>query len=125
MSSRLATQATVERDGCRRVIASVALVPGDLVVIGAGDALPADGLFVRGERVQVDESTLTGEAFPVRKEALAQFPRNDAETRVDGRHWGFAGTRLLPVFASTSSAIEFGTGRGVSIRLSSGSRTRK
>jgi Ca2+-transporting ATPase len=95
LSGRLATQATVERDGCRRVIASVALVPGDLVVIGAGDALPADGLFVRCERVQVDESTLTGEAFPVRKEALAQFPRNDAETRVDGRHWGFAGTRLL------------------------------
>jgi P-type Ca2+ transporter type 2C len=95
LSDRLATQATVERDGCRRVIASVALVPGDLVVIGAGDALPADGLFVRGERVQVDESTLTGEAFPVRKEALAQFPRNDAGTRVDGRHWGFAGTRLL------------------------------
>ena len=35
------------------------------------------------------------------------------------------GVDLLPVLASTSSAIEFGTGRGFSIRLSSGSRIRK
>jgi Ca2+-transporting ATPase len=95
LSSRLATRATVERDGSRVLIASIDLVPGDLAVIGAGDAIPADGLFVRGERMQADESSLTGEAFPVRKEALAQFPRSDAETRVDGRHWGFTGTRLL------------------------------
>jgi Ca2+-transporting ATPase len=95
LSSRLATQATVERDGRRVLIASVALVPGDLAVIGAGGAIPADGLFVRGERMQADESSLTGEAFPVSKEALVRFPRSDADTRVDGRHWGFAGTRLL------------------------------
>ncbi len=95
LSSRLATQAMVERDGSRQVIASVALVPGDLVVIGAGDAFPADGPLVSGQRMQADESTLTGEAFPVRKEAFAQFPRNDVEAKLDGRYWGFAGTRLL------------------------------
>jgi len=95
LSNRLATQATVERDGSRQTVASVALVPGDLVVLGAGDALPADGIFVRGVRMQADESSLTGEAFPVRKEALTQFPRNEAEAHVDSVHWGFAGTRLL------------------------------
>jgi Ca2+-transporting ATPase len=95
LSTRLATQAKVERDGHAQTVASVALVPGDLVVLGAGDALPADGLFVRGLRLQVDESSLTGEAFPVRKEALAQLPRHEAEARVDAQHWGLAGTRLL------------------------------
>lgn len=95
LSSRLATQATVERDGRGVVIASVALVPGDVVVIGAGGAIPADGLFVQGERMQADESSLTGEAFPVSKEALVHFPRSDADTQIDGRNWGFAGTRLL------------------------------
>ena len=95
LSTRLATQATVERDGRRQAIASVAVVPGDLVVIAAGDALPADGLLVQGERMQTDESSLTGEAFPVRKEALARFPRVEAEASVESRHWGYAGTRLL------------------------------
>jgi Ca2+-transporting ATPase len=95
LSTRLATQATVERDGSRQLIASVGLVPGDLVVVSAGDALPADGVLVRGERMQADESSLTGEAFPVRKEAVVQFPRNEREARLDSAHWGFAGTRLL------------------------------
>jgi Ca2+-transporting ATPase len=95
LSSRLATQATVERDGRRQVVASVSVVPGDLVVICAGEAFPADGFFVQGERLQADESSLTGEALPVRKEALLELPPNDAEPTIDGRHWGFAGTRLL------------------------------
>lgn len=95
LSTRLAAQATVERDGRRRVIASIELVPGDLVVISAGDAMPADGLLVRAERMQADESSLTGEAFPVHKEAVARLPRNEAEAGVDSVHWGYAGTRLL------------------------------
>ena len=95
LSSRLATRATVMRGGQRQVIESVALVPGDLVALGPGDAIPADGLFVHGERMQVDESTLSGEAFPVRKQALAKFPGNRSEASVDAEHWGFAGTRLL------------------------------
>ena len=95
LSTRLATQATVERDGRRQAIASLAVVPGDLVVIDAGDAFPADGLLVQGERMQTDESSLTGEAFPVRKEALARFPRAEAQASVESRHWGYAGTRLL------------------------------
>lgn len=95
LSTRLATQAMVERDGRRQLIASVELVPGDLVVLGAGDALPADGVLVRGERMQADESSLTGEAFPVRKRAVARLPRSLGEARLDSVHWGYAGTRLL------------------------------
>jgi Ca2+-transporting ATPase len=95
LSSRLASVATVWRDGARQVIASTELVPGDLVVVGVGEAFPADGLVVRGERLQADESALTGEAYPVRKEPLVSLLRFDGEAKADSEHWGFAGTRLL------------------------------
>ncbi len=95
LSSRLATRATVERDGSRQTIASTDLVPGDLVMVGAGEAFPADGLVVRGERLQADESVLTGEAYPVHKDPVGRLPRYDHEAKVDSQHWGFAGTRLL------------------------------
>jgi Ca2+-transporting ATPase len=95
LSSRLASVATVWRDGVRQVIASTELVPGDLVVVGVGEAFPADGLVVRGEHLQADESALTGEAYPVRKDPLAELTRFDGEAKIDSEHWGFAGTRLL------------------------------
>jgi len=95
LSSRLASSATVVRDGARRTIPATALVPGDLVVVTAGDAFPADGLMVRGEGMQADESALTGEAFPVPKVRVEHLPRHDAEAKVDGASWGLAGTRLL------------------------------
>jgi Ca2+-transporting ATPase len=95
LSSRLASVATVLRDGAEIAVAATELVPGDLVVVGVGEAFPADGLVVRGEELQADESTLTGEAYPVRKLPLAGLARLDDEAKVDSQHWGFAGTRLL------------------------------
>jgi Ca2+-transporting ATPase len=94
LSGRLATQATVERGGARRTIASVEVVPGDLAVVAAGEPFPADGVLVGGKDLQVDESTLTGEAFPVRKEPLAAAPA-EGFLRPSAPHWGMAGTRLL------------------------------
>jgi Ca2+-transporting ATPase len=95
LSSRLATVATVERDGERRVVPSIDVVPGDLVLVGTGEAVPADGVLVGAAAVQVDESTLTGEAYPVRKAALGTMPEAGGDARVDAVHWTFAGTRLL------------------------------
>jgi len=94
LSSRLATHATVERGGTRRTIASVEVVPGDLAVVAAGEPFPADGVLLSGKDLQVDESTLTGEAFPARKEPLATAS-GEGSGRVNARHWGMAGTRLL------------------------------
>jgi Ca2+-transporting ATPase len=95
LRSRLASRATVERDGARQTIAATDLVPGDLVIVAAGEWFPADGLVVGGERLQTDESALTGEAYPVRKAPLATPLRYDDEAKVDSEYWGFAGTRLL------------------------------
>src|SRR5512143_4136407 len=73
LSSRLASVASVLRNGVTVTLAATELVPGDLVAVGVGEAFPADGLVVRGEELQADESALTGEAFPVRKLPLADI----------------------------------------------------
>jgi Ca2+-transporting ATPase len=95
LSGRLASRATVVREGVRRSVPATELVPGDLVVVSTGEAFPADGLVVDGDRMQADESALTGESFPVRKVGLDHLPCNEIEATVDGASWGFAGTRLL------------------------------
>jgi Ca2+-transporting ATPase len=93
LASRLAARATVVRGGATAEIPARELVPGDLVLIGPGEPIPADGVIVAGAQLQADESTLTGESYPVRKAPLsgAALGRHDV---ADG-HWVFAGTRLL------------------------------
>ena len=59
--------ARVVRDGRERTIAAADLVPGDVVVVGEGGRLAADGVLIAGDALQVDESALTGEAAPVSK----------------------------------------------------------
>ena len=54
------------RDGKETVIPSSKLVLGDVVIVGAGDQLTADGKVISG-RVRVDESLITGESDPVMK----------------------------------------------------------
>ncbi|MBL9033137.1 MAG: cation-transporting P-type ATPase [Rhodospirillaceae bacterium] len=95
LAGRLAARAQVIRDGAPCSIAAAELVVGDLVLLESGDALPADGLIVAGENMQVDESALTGESFPVRKHAFAGAMPSAGAVVVEERHWGAAGTRLL------------------------------
>lgn len=95
LKSRLATTATVFRNGVEVAIPSGDLVPGDLVRVSPGEPLPADGLFVAAREVQVDESALTGEAYPVAKQPIVGEPRDGKEPQVDEVHWAFAGTRML------------------------------
>ncbi len=57
----------VIRDGKEQEILSENLVPGDIVVLGAGDKIPADGIITDGYELSVNESSLTGESIPVIK----------------------------------------------------------
>jgi len=95
LRARLATRATVRRDGVDLAIPAIEVVAGDLVVVASGESLPADGGVQAGEGLQVDESPLTGEAYPVRKRPVPPVDDGRAEILLDGEHWGFAGTRLL------------------------------
>ncbi|HET6518484.1 MAG TPA: cation-transporting P-type ATPase, partial [Geminicoccaceae bacterium] len=59
--------ARVRRDGRPREVAAEEIVPGDVVLLEAGDLVPADLRLVEASRLQVDESALTGESVPVGK----------------------------------------------------------
>jgi P-type Ca2+ transporter type 2C len=64
----LVPTARVRRGGEARVVDAGELVPGDLVLLEAGDRVPADGRFLVAQSVEVDESALTGESQPVAKD---------------------------------------------------------
>ncbi|EOY09204.1 Autoinhibited Ca2+-ATPase 11 isoform 1 [Theobroma cacao] len=55
----------VTRDGRRQQVSIYDLVIGDVVHLGIGDQVPADGLFISGYSLQIDESSLSGEIDPV------------------------------------------------------------
>lgn len=65
--------ARVRRDGTVRSVPATEVVPGDVVLLEAGDLVPADGRIVRSATLEAQEAALTGESAPVPKqtEALA------------------------------------------------------
>ena len=95
LSNRLAVEATVVRDGQPQTVSVAEVVPGDLAVVETGQFFPGDGIIVEADRLQVDESALTGEAFPIRKQPLGHTAQLTSGDRIGGEHWGLAGTRVL------------------------------
>ncbi len=63
------TRADVLREGARKEIPIDEAVPGDIVLLSAGDRVPADGLILEAKDFFVNEALLTGESFPVEKGA--------------------------------------------------------
>ncbi|TYJ28801.1 hypothetical protein E1A91_A06G025600v1 [Gossypium mustelinum] len=63
----------VTRDGLRQKISIFDLLPGDIVHLAIGDQVPADGLFISGFSVLINESSLTGESEPVSANARNPF----------------------------------------------------
>ncbi len=64
----LSPSATVLRDGKRRTVPAEELVPGDTVLLSAGDKVSADLRLVELRNLQIDEAILTGESVPVAKQ---------------------------------------------------------
>jgi P-type Ca2+ transporter type 2C len=69
LQSMMKATARVRRDGTEAEIPAEQLVPGDVVLIAAGDEVPADGRIVASSALQIDESALTGESVPAAKDA--------------------------------------------------------
>lgn len=95
LSSTLASEALVIRNGLKINIQAREIVPGDLVLVVAGNHIPADGIVLEEINLQVDESTLTGESFPAHKKILNDLSFNIDSPEIDYQHWCFAGTRVL------------------------------
>lgn len=93
-------EAPVIRDGEFRQIPTADLVPGDLLLLRVGERIGADARLIDSAGLEVDESTLTGESFPVRKDERAKVPE-DAPL----------GDRVASVFAGT--VVTRGKGRAV------------
>ena len=63
-----APKATVIRNGKARTVDSETVVPGDAIILGEGDIVPADGHLIEAAALIVDESAMTGESVPVDKD---------------------------------------------------------
>jgi cation-transporting ATPase F len=104
------TAVTVVRSGVRRSIGSADVVPGDLVMIQAGDKVPADLRLVRSQALRIDESALTGESAPVAKDTAVLPP---GTALADRRNMGHSGTLVTygsgaGVVAATGTRTELG-----------------
>ena len=67
LESLSAGRCKVRRDGEERIMDAALLVPGDLIVLHAGDIIPADCVLIDAHSCQSEESMLTGESVPVSK----------------------------------------------------------
>jgi Ca2+-transporting ATPase len=107
LARSMTTEATLLRGGRKRQVNASELVPGDLVLLQAGDKVPADLRLVYVRGLQADESALTGESVPVSKEVSPLA----AEASIGDRH----------NMAFSSTLITYGAGRGVVV--ATGDRT--
>ncbi len=108
LAALLPSQVRVRRGGRERLVAATNVVPGDVLVLTEGEAVPADARIIVTERLRLDVSSLTGESRPV--------PRSAEPADAIGRS-----PMVLPnlVFASTTVA----SGRGEAVVFATGAAT--
>jgi len=86
-------QATVLRDGVSREVAVSQLVPGDVVLLSAGDLIPADGIVIEARDLFIKQSLLTGETYPVEKHPGP--PSGSGNDMQDATNAVFMGTSVI------------------------------
>lgn len=104
--SRSAVTARVLRDEAERVVPAEDLVCGDVVLLGPGDAVPADCRVLTADGLEADESSLTGESLPVGKGTGPVV----AAALADRTSMLYEGTTIA-------------TGQGTAVVVATGSRT--
>jgi Mg2+-importing ATPase len=95
LQARLALQATVVRDGRQQDVPISGVVRGDLVVLGAGDIVPADVRLVETNHLFIDESTLTGESAAALKQARPADATLSPAKDADRDAFAFFGTSVV------------------------------
>ncbi|AOH87059.1 magnesium-transporting ATPase (plasmid) [Sphingomonas panacis] len=100
----IALRATVLRDGHPDDLPVSEIVAGDVVMLSAGDLVPADGLVLSANGAQLNEATLTGEPYPAEKHA---DPAASASEMTDAHNALFHGTSVIGGTA-TMLVVEIG-----------------
>ena len=100
IAKRLAIKALILRDGKEQELNTKFIVPGDIVLLSAGDIVPADGKIISADDFFLNESSLTGESLPVEKTA-------------NENNFVFSGTNVISGFSrflvtSIGASTEFG-----------------
>jgi len=98
---------TVRRDQVTQTIAAEQVVPGDLVLLKAGDQVPADAVVIESTNLMIDEAVLTGESVPVEKDSLVVGTSPTAAQQAFAGTAVTGGTAVIQVVA-TGMATELG-----------------
>jgi len=102
LKEKVSLTATVIRDGQRQEIQASALVQGDIILLAAGNLVPADGTLLQACNLYVNEALLTGESFPAEKHAAPDPGSPSGENRV------LMGTSVV---SGTATVLLTATGR--------------
>ncbi|MGF1616041.1 MAG: cation-translocating P-type ATPase [Gammaproteobacteria bacterium] len=123
LKGMLSPVARVRRDGRVEEIPARQLVPGDVVLLEAGDRVPADGRLLATHAVEIDEAALTGESQPVTKETGSRLP--EATLLAERSNMAFMNTvvtrgRAELLVTGTGMATEMGRLSGMLAAAESG-----
>lgn len=105
LRKKVTTTATVLRDDRKLEVGLPEIVPGDVIYLSAGDIVPADARVVNAKDLFVNQSALTGESFPVEKNAVP--PPTRAASVTERNDCLFCGTSVV---SGTSTALVVRTG---------------
>jgi len=105
LKSMMKITARVRRDGEETEIPAEQVVVGDIVLLAAGDEVPADGRIIEASALQIDESALTGESVPAQKEVTTLA--DEASPPGDQVNMAFMNT---PVTHGSAMMVVTGTG---------------
>ncbi|MEW6580612.1 MAG: cation-translocating P-type ATPase [Chloroflexota bacterium] len=104
----------VRRDGHVSEVSATELVPGDVMLLEAGDRIPADGRLVEAVNLQIDEAALTGESHAVEKSAEALEDSDPPPAVADRTNMAYMGTavtygRAIMAVTATGLKTQLGT----------------
>ena len=105
LKEKVTTTATVLRDGVRNEIKLRDIVPGDIIYLSAGDIIPADARVLNAKDLFVNQSSLTGESYPVEKTSAPTKAINVSIS--EWNNYLFMGTSIV---SGTATAIVVRTG---------------
>jgi len=105
LKAMVKTMVSVNRGGQKHDVSLRCIVPGDIVLLNAGDMVPADVRILASRDLYINQASLTGESLPVEKHAPAvtEVPKNLLELQ----NMCFMGTN---VSSGTATAVVIGTG---------------